>query len=316
VRLDEMWANGEVLDRPQVVLLDDVPVYGRDLSQRGKARRDDGFFVLAAAETLWSPAGPVGRLRLVRAMAKSNTPAWLLVFDELGYDPEFVVADAGTGILAAVAKHFDPARTKFVPSMWHLGQRIAGALADTRGAHTLTTGGRVLLQPIAEHLRGLRRDGPALADSTSWSAWWDDLEALLAANRLPLDKVRTQRRNNEGRMASVLGDLARYPKVPVSTGGLETLIAKHVKPMLAMRRTAFANLERTNLLFDLAVAAHHGAFDNPGEVAALLRADTAPNGGWTVALRSIADPRPRRGSYSSLRDTTLLSDLAHARGLL
>lgn len=315
-RLDEMRSNGEVLERPQVVLVDDVPVYGRDLDQRGKSRRDAGFYVLAAAETLWTPDGPGGRLRLVRAMAKSSTPAWLLLFDELGYDPDFIVADAGTGILAAVSRHFDPSRTKFIPSMWHLNQRIEKALADTRGAHTATPGGRALLRPISDHLRGLRRDGPALADSTAWTAWWDELEALLAVHKLPLDKVRTQRKNNEARMALVLDDLARYPDVPVSTGGLETLIAKHVKPMLAMRRTSFGNLERTNLLFDLAVAAHHGAFDDPADVAALLRADTAATDGWTVALRSIADPRPRRGSYSSLRDTTLLSDIAEARGLL
>ena len=84
-----------------------------------------------------------------------------------------------------------------------------------------------------------------------------------------------------------------------------------------MRRTAFGNLESTNLLFGLVVvAAHHGAFDDPAAVARLLRADTTAHDGWTVALRSIADPRPRRGSYSSLRDTTLLNDLARSKGLL
>jgi hypothetical protein len=72
----------------------------------------------------------------------------------------------------------------------------------------------------------------------------------------------------------------------------------------------------TNLLFDLVVAAHHGAFDDHAAVARLLRADTTVHDGRTVALRSIADPRPRRGSYSSLRDTTLLNDLARQKGPL
>lgn len=316
-RLDELVADGKPAQPPQVVFLDDVPVYGRDLDDRSKkARRDAGFYVLAVAETHWEMEGPAARLRLVRAMAKSNTPAWRLVFDELGYEPDYVVADAGTGIIAAVEAHFDPARTRFVPSMWHLNQRIETALADTRGAHATGPHGVRLLEPLAEHLKLLRPGSAALTDGPSWSAWWDELEGLLKAHRLPLDKVRTQRRNNEERMADVLPDLARYADLPVSTGGLETLIAKHVKPLLAMRRTAFGNLERTNLLFDLVVAAHHGAFDDHAQVARLLREDMTAHDGWTVALRSIADPRPRKGSYSSLRDTTLLNDLARQRGLL
>lgn len=313
-RLDEQLSNGEVLERPQVVLVDDLPVYGRDLNQ--KSRRDAGFFVLAAAETHWTPAGPTARLRLARALAKSNTAAWLLVFDELGYDPDFIVADAGTGIGAAVAARFDPARTKFIPSIWHLTKRIETALGDTKGAHVTTPHGRELLPPVSEHLRQLGRKGKGLASVESWAGWWDELEDLLRAHKLPLDKVRTQRRNNEDRMAAVLDDLARHAQLPISTGGLETLTAKHISPLLSQRRTGFANLERTNLLFDLAVAAHQGAFDDPAKVIELLRTDAAQHDGWTVALRAIADPRPARGAYSSLRDPTLLTSLAEARNLL
>lgn len=315
-RLDEQFRNVEVLDDPQVVLVDDLPVYGRDLESRGKSRRDAGFFVLAVAETHWRDAEPHARMRLARAMAKSNTAAWLIVFDELGYDPDFVVADAGTGIAAAIAARFDPQRTKFIPSLWHLGQRIDLALADTKGAHTTTSKGRELIEPLARHLRLLGRDSDALANPEGWSQWWDELEDILRTHQLPLDKVRTQRRNNEARMAAVLPDIARHPKLPLSTGGLETLMTKTIHPLLAMRRTAFANLERTNLLLDLAIAYHHGVFDEPGRVTELLRDDAAAHGGWTVALRSIADPRPKNGSYSSLRDTTLLTSLAEQRGLL
>lgn len=82
-----------------------------------------------------------------------------------------------------------------------------------------------------------------------------------------------------------------------------------------MRRTAFRNIERTNMLFDLVVARHHGAFDNVADVATALRADTNRAGGYTVALRSVADPRPHGGSYSSLRDVTLLDSIAEQRGL-
>jgi len=314
-RLDEMLGNGAVLDTPQVVLIDDVPVYGVDLAG-GKARRDAGFYVLALAETTWVSDGTVGKLRMVRAMPKSNTAAWLLMFDELGYDPDYLVADAGTGILAAYERHFDNRRTKFVPSMWHLANRIDRALWDSRGAHVVTPGGRQLVPDLAEHTRLLHRGSPIFDDSAAWSAWWDELEALLRAKKLPREKIAKQRIANEQRMAAIIPDLALHTRMPVSTGGLETLIAKHVKPMLAMRRTAFANIERTNRLFDLVVASSHGAFDHPSDVAALLRADADEGDGWAVPLRTIADPRSMTTPYSSLRDVTLLTGLANERGLL
>lgn len=313
-RLDLLIADGEPLVRPQVWLLDDVPVYGRDLDS-GVKRRDAGFFVLVVAEVLWDQPGPVSKLRLVRAMAKSNQAAWRLCFDELGYAPDFVVADAGTGLNLAVQKHFTGGRTRFVPSMWHLKNRIDTALGDIKGAHVLTPRGKELLDPLRDHLAMLRRGTGVLADEASWASWWDDLDALLAANGLPVEKVRTSRRHNEPLMAKVLDVLADHPEVPVSTGGLETLISKNVEPLLALRRTAFANIERTNLLFDLVVARHHHAFDRIADVAKAIQSDTAAAEGYTVALRSVADPRGRDSSYSSLRDVTLLEELARKKGL-
>lgn len=313
-------AAGSPIEYPLVILVDDVPVYGPDLDS-GKSRRDSGFFILAVAETEWGrplvepgPATATAQLRLLRALPKSNTAAWRLVFDELGYTPDYVVADAGTGIAAAVAAHFDPARTKFVPSVWHLARAVENALSGVRGAFTDTPAGKRPIAPITEHLRKLsRRD--ALATTTAWSNWWDDLETILRHHRLPVDKVRVRRRNYEQALSDVIPELHRYPALPISTGGLETLISKHVHPILAMRRTAFANIERTNLLLDLVVARAHGAFDDHSRVIELIRTDTNTHGGWTVPLRAISDPRPPGGSYSSLRDTTLLASLAEQRGL-
>jgi len=313
-----------------VLLLDDVPVYGRDLGAKTRSRRDRGYFILCAAERLWAtpdpdpyedPFGaqppPTQKLRLLRAMPKSNTPAWRLVFDELGYAPDFIVADAGTGIAAAIAAHFDPNSTRFIPSLWHLTRSVERALADTAGAFTAspTGSGRELIAPLAEHTRKLSRHSGVLDSPDTWNAWWDDLLGILTARRLPTNKIVNQRRDYEEPMAAVLADLTALPDIPVSTGGLETLIAKHVTPLLAMRRTSFANIERTNLLLDLAVARHHGAFDDLGDIVKLLRGDTTAHAGWTVPLRRIADPKPRKGTYSSLRDTTLLDSLAKQRGL-
>lgn len=320
VRLDERDAAGLPLERPQVLLIDDMPVYGRDLDG-GKARRDAGFYVLAAAEVRWASTDPfsgpdvVTELRLLRSYAKSNTAAWRLMFDELGYRPDFVVADAGRGLNAAIDVHFDPAHTKLIPSLWHLAQKIETALAGSARAFTVTGAGKRLVDDLDNHLRKLSRTSGVLADVGTWATWWDELDDLLRTLHLPVEKVRARRRTYEPQMAKVLADINTNPDIPISTGGLETLLAKNVKPILAMRRTGFANLERTNMLLDLVIARHHGAFDNLNDIVQLIRADTTPHGGWTVPLRSISDPRPAGGTYSSLRDATLLSTIASQRGL-
>lgn len=324
-RLDTLIRARKPLERPQVILVDDVPVYGRDLDRSGKARRDAGYFVLIVAELVWPeqpddplarPDDPTVKLRLIRAMAKSNTEAWRLMFHEIGYTPDFIVADAGSGISAAIRAHFDPKRTKFIPSMWHVADKIELALADIPGATVAGPAGKQLIDPLDKHLRKLSRASGVLSSAPAWSKWWDELLVLLATHRLPSEVIRARRNTYEPSIKAVLPDVRRHPQVPVSTGGLETLIAKHVKPMLAMRRTSFANIERTNRLFDLVVARHHGAFDNLSEVARLLRTDTEANQGWTVALRAVADPRPVRGTYSSLRDATLLNSLAKQAGVV
>jgi hypothetical protein len=321
-RLDVLLGSGQPLDRPQVLLLDDVPIYGRDRSRGGKSRRDEGFFLLVAGEMHWGEADPfdtgqlptgVLKLRVVRAMAKSNAHAWRLLFDELGYAPDFVVADAGTGIARAIDTHFDQ-RTTFVPSLWHVGQAVRTGLAKTPGASVAGDAGKQLRPELEAHLGNLSR-AEALVDGNAWKHWWDTLEAACASLKLPRDRVRARRANYEQPFAQAIPKLATHPFVPVSTGGLETLMSKRVQPLLALRRTNFGNLERTNRLFDLAVAREHGAFDDLTEVVGLLRQDALHADGWTVPLRAVADPRPARGRYSSLRDATLLAELAQQRGL-
>lgn len=326
-RLDGLIDAGQPLDRPQVVLLDDVPVYGRTLERRKRARRDDGFFLLVLAELQWpstdlAPAdGPVATpriaLRLVRAMPKSNTPAWRLVFDELGYEPDFIVADAGTGIASAIRAHYDPARTRFIPSLWHLTRAVESDLLAIKKATTPSADGPQLIGPLAKHLRQLGRHSGVLDDATAWSGWWDQLLKILRHHGLPVEKALGHRDRYEAAMVEALTVAADLPQqLPLSTGGLETLIDSQVKRLLTPRRTAFGNIERTNILFDLVVARQHGAFDNLGRTAALIRQDTLDHDGWTVPLRSVADPRPAGSSYSSLRDITLLNEVARTKGLL
>jgi len=259
------------------------------------------------------------KLRVVRAMPKSNAPSWRLLFDELGYAPDFVVADAGPGIALAVQQHFDPARTTFVPSLWHVGNAVRKGLAATRGAYVTGATGKELRPELADHLGRLGRS--AIRDTGVWTGWWDELEALCGRLGLPRDKVRSRRKNYEDPCITAIDRLRTFPQVPVSTGGLEKLMSKRVEPLLVMRRTGFANLERTNRLFDLVVAREHGAFDDLSAVVQVLRSDAEDavgihgKAGWAVPLRAIADPRPEDGRYSSLRDAAFIMELAERRGL-
>jgi len=324
-QLDKMKARGEFIDRPQVILVDDVPVRGRELDRNRRVRRNPGYYILVVAELFWPDeelddpflvvSPPVLKLRLARAMANTNALSWRLLFDELGYEPDYVVADSGPGISVAVREHFDPKKTKLIPSLWHLAKAVEGALADISGAMTVSTAGRQLIDPLNHQIRRLSRGSGVLDTKEAWKAWWDELLEILKSHNLPTEEIRKRRKFYEAAFAEVIPDLSHNRNLPVSTGGLESLIARHISPMLALRRTSFANIERTNLLFDLVAARNHHAFDNLGDVAKLLRADSEKHQGWSVPLRSIADPRPNGGSYSSLRDTTLITTLAKQRGL-
>jgi hypothetical protein len=203
----------------------------------------------------------------------------------------------------------------FVPRVWLLAEAVMEALADTPGALVAGPAGKELPADIAAHLRLLARGGDALADEAAWRGWWKEFEVIVRGRRLPVDAIAKRRKEYEGPMADALPSLARHPQVPLATGALERLIRTRVQPMLSLPASGFGNIERTNSLMDLAVARAHGAFDDLAEVAKLLRADTDPASGWAVPLRSVADPRPRSGRYSSLRDPTLLTTLAAERGL-
>lgn len=116
-------------------------------------------------------------------------------------------------------------------------------------------------------------------------------------------------------MAAALPALLVEPRLRQSTGGLESLIQASVEPILHRRRHQFGNIERTNILFDLAICRAEGAFRDLNAVVRLIEADELPWGGWTVPLRAIADPAPRNGRYRSLRDETQMVAVAEERGL-
>jgi hypothetical protein len=301
-----MRSNGD----PLVWLLDDIPVYALD--KKRKRRKTDGYSVFILAELDFTDRLVEGstKLRLVRAFPKNTSHAWRLLFDEVGYVPDLIVSDAATPIVAAVQRHFAAPGPLFVPSLWHMRR----ALENNALEHALRTEHAPQLR---SHLAELARDNPVLSSVAAWSHWWDELERLAhASGAVKAGDLRRSRENYEPRMAAALPALLADPRLRMSTGGLERVIAQTVEPLLAGRRHQFGNIERTNSLLDLAVCRAEGAFVDLNAVAALIEADELPWGGWTVPLRAIADPRPRRGRYRSLRDEALLISVAEERGLL
>jgi hypothetical protein len=317
---------GEPNPAPLTVLIDDIPINARFMDENGKrvSRRD--YFVLVLAEVRWhtAPDDRVDRrmhLRLVRALPTNDHHAWKLLFDELGYNPDFIVADAGTGLLKAVREFYKGGAT-FVPSLFHVRKAIEEGLLKTPGAWVQATskGAKELRSELVDHLAGLRKKNLTTLSAGAWKAWWDDLEALLIMMNVSVEPTRKRRRNYEQTVASVLPTLAAHPHLPASTGGLEVTLRKRVEPLLANRAHAFANIERTNRLFDLAVCNDVGLFNDMPVVVDLLRSDSTTNDGWSTPLRAVTDPQPpgtapRGQRYSSLRDQQLIRDIARSKGL-
>jgi hypothetical protein len=153
---------------------------------------------------------------------------------------------------------------------------------------------------LAAHLSWLPGDRMRSMSKAQWTGWWDDFETLLERLRLPAEKTRERRANYE----------------PVDTGGFERLLRTTVKTVLTGRSHAFANIERFNNLLDLVVCRNRGVFHRRSDVVAAPRNAANEHGGWSAALREVADVQPPAPAmYSSLRDKDLLAELARARGV-
>ena len=303
MRAEQMAHEGD--DR--VSILDDKPIYAT--SDSGKRKKTEGWSAHILAELDWTDRLNPGamKLRLVRALPKSTSVAWRLLFDEVGYRPDMIVSDAATPILAAVETHFGSNPPLFVPSVWHLKNALENNAFEkaVRGPNAAA---------IALHFADLRRDR-ALATPEAWTAWWDELGRLGGDLVVPADLGLT-RDHYERRMARAIPFLAADHRLKVSSGGLESTLRIAVENVLRGRAFQFANVERTNNLFDLIVCRNNGMFTNLAAIARLIEADESPHGGWTVPMRAIEDPQPRDDRYSSLRDEAQMRAVAEARGLL
>ena len=298
---------------PEVWIIDEIPVYGIDAT--GKRRKTDGYSIFCLAELDWSDREVPGRgkLRLVRALPKSTSVAWRLVFDEMGSRPDIIVSDAATPIRLAVSDHWRGDEPLLVPSTWHLRRALeTNALPDA--LKVKSEAGKAL----SAHLGELARDGSALASVEGWHEWWAKLDRLAAATgKVKPRSLAAAHDNYETRMAAALPVLLANPRIVQSTGGLESQMRSSLARVLAGRKQAFGNIERTNNLLDLVVVREHDGFVRLKDVARLIEADEMPHGGRTVPMRSIADPSPRgQERYRSLRDEFQMNAIAADRGLL
>lgn len=325
---DRLRAAGEPNPKPVTIVIDDLPVYAKwmDHNRRNSFRKD--YAVLTIAEVHWRERGDVidrdQRLRLARAYPNSDHHAWKLALHELGYVPDFIVSDADDSQMKAIREFYGsaPVAPIVIPSMFHIRLGVENGLLETPGAFTqiVKRAQRDLRPELADQLAKLSRTNLTTMSGAEWAGWWDDIETCLEAIGAAVEPTRLRRNDYEAQVAAILPLVAAFPQLPLSTGGVEVAIRRKIEPILDGRAHGFANLARTNALFDLVVCDDNGLFNRMPQGIRWLRADSADHDGWSPPLRQVADPRPPRatawtGRYSSLRDQIFLRDLARSKGL-
>jgi hypothetical protein len=194
--------------------------------------------------------------------------------------PDYVVSDGGTGINAALGAHLG-VQTVLIPSQFHVQTTVHEALVHTPGAWEKA--GTAALQPIVElagYVAELHRGGHPYSSVEAWQDWWDELYARMEELGLPLDRIEYRRRNYEQPYVDALPHLLANPRLPVTTGGLETLVKGRIGPVLTGRTHGFTNIERTNRLLDLVTLYDNNQLRSAHQVAARLRGDNEETFGW------------------------------------
>ncbi len=91
-------------------------------------------------------------------MPTNSNEAWRLLLVELGYAPDYIVVDGGTGLVNAVKDHYAGA-VPLIPSLYHVRNNVTAALVRTPGDWVNTEHGKRPLDDLAEHLLTLRKKG-------------------------------------------------------------------------------------------------------------------------------------------------------------
>ncbi len=316
-------APGSALRRPLVYILDELPIWTQERADRPKR---PSWNVLTAVEIRWEPsADPFGlperdvRLRLARAFPRANSDAWQLVLAELDVRPDFVVSDAGSGLQAAL-KAFYGTTVGLIPSLWHIHSNVREVLLKLPNATFLDGGEQVLVDPLRKHLSRLGRDELIGRTGDEITAWWDDMDAIIAGLPAPVSVLHGQRALHEPRLLAALPILTANPHVPASNAAVENRIRMALKPFLEQRSHLFGNAERTNRLLNLLVCRQAGVFTDLDALTLRIRRMNEATGGWAPAPRQILDKQPsasksRTARYESLKAHSVIAKLAKDKGI-
>lgn len=294
---------------PRVVMVDDLPIFDK---AKGRQRQQQRFAILGLAEVTFDPTSAKvrkTRLRLLRAYPSHSTEAYTLLFADLPYVPDFVIADGGKGIESAVTALAERTgqEVTFITSAYHVRNQLRRVIAKARRSKVAFSPGDLAAQ--------VEKFGPTQSRQ-AWEDWWADYERRLVAQSVPRSgwPVRQKQESYE-RTRDQLDALAPWPDIPRSTGHLEDLFSRYVKASIKPRGRGFGNLIRTNQLLDLFVLRANGYFDDHANVISVLRRDAVEGdsdaAGFAPPVRAIADP----GLERSLLDESVVARLVAQRGL-
>jgi hypothetical protein len=312
----EDWLTGLARDDeardsalPRVVMVDDLPIFDKAQKRRRQQQR---FAILGLAEVVFNAeTGKVKetRLRLLRAFPSHSTEAYTLLFSDLPYVPDFVIADGGKGIEPAVKALAERTghEVTFITSAYHLREHLRRVIIKARAAKASFTPG-----DLASRVEAF---GPT-SSKAAWVKWWRDYERRLTAQGVPRSGWPVKAKGESyQRTIDQLDALAPWPDVPRSTGALEDLFARYVKASIKPRGRGFGNLIRTNQLLDLFVLRANNYFDDHARVVQVLRKDSIEGDpqhpGFAPPVRAITDS----GLDRSLLDDSIIAALIKKRGL-
>jgi len=293
---------------PVVYFADEVDIkrdYARSATQTSSPMV---WSALVVSRTKWqhddigNVVGRSGHLVRFRAMPNRTAEAWILVFRELPA-PDYLIADGASAIAAAAARVW-AGKTTVVPCVYHATANIQ---------RRLTPRGAKAPQKLRDHMFLLTRKNLGAGGPAAVKAWFDGLEAVAAAEPLPLDVVASLRTMYQPLLqrAARVAQTQNSPEVAISNASVEKQIEGWVKQVTRMRGPLYANWPRTNLLGDLVVAGSNGALLDRHQVIHAIRDAARAGDGWVPPPRALVEP----AGAMSLRDSFSVTELLTRLGV-
>lgn len=217
---------------PRLLVLDSKPL---NIRPYGELKWDDwapsmpGGALLAAAGK--DQDEEVTRLWRVGLGGDETQHSWLSFFDQLGGEPEWVVADRAKAIAAAVAARW-PNATVFACA-WHLRENLTSAAYRDGVYHELS--------PFVAAIDG------AAHSVGEWERLGDMAEARGAAN------IKVWMSDNDALIRHQIDLRTQFPKRPRSNSPAETAI-KTIDGYIGKRRRNFRNAQRLATVLGLMTA--------------------------------------------------------------